>query len=130
MRRAVVSFDKSVLPAIDAGCSVKDRAAARAFRAALADILRRLDGEGLDSPASLSAMLEELAESVAGWKGGVALETAAVMAIVALLNEFAATAWALEFQLRRSTGLTTADDLGALKIAHCLVRDLAQGGAA
>jgi len=65
LRVALNGFDKVVMPAIEAGCSRKDVAAARVVRANLADVLVNLvEWERTAGPDALARMPEPPANVV------------------------------------------------------------------
>jgi len=124
LRAQIAVIDRWLLPSVAEQVARHDAAKLRILRRTLADIAERMaEAEG-EVPAGepLSASLEALAESFAGWRDCATFERPAIIAIVALLNEAAASARAIEVCLRRVAGVTLPEDLPALRLAAALHR--------
>lgn len=116
-------------PSIGADCRRQDAAKLRIFLANLTEARdqARAQEEGLIDPEqSLSATMEGLAESFAKWPDGVMLERRAIQRFVAVFNEAAAHAWALEMAMRLHAGIIADTDIDTLTLA----RKLRRGGVA
>lgn len=105
-------------PRVEAECPRHDAAKLRIFVSNLAAARDQVhlmeEGLHIDPAESLAATMEGLAESFARWPDGVRLERPAIQRFVAVLNQAAATAWALEVAMRIHAGAIAATDIETL----------------
>jgi len=116
------TMDQWLTPLVDSHCTRTEAGKLRVFRANLADIHQRLrvaEGDIL-SEMSLSMNFGQLADSFAGYAGGVTFEPEAIAAVVGLLSELEAMAWALEVALGIRPAEFSSADLPALALGKML----------